>query len=102
MANLGALERGEARDDLVFVRGAILPERATNLPSRAKSVLVSDCVLDDDGTHTLGVHDGQAHANRTTVVLMIENVVVQSNHLREVIDHFREVVKSVVELGRGR
>lgn len=44
----------------------------------------------------------QAHSDRAAIVLLVENVLVQSDHLGEIVDHFREMVERIAEFGRRR
>src|SRR5208337_5557865 len=102
MAHLRALLRREAGNDLVLVDGAILPERPPYVPGRTKPILVRDRVLDDDRAHPFGMCDCQAHSDRPAVILLVEDVIAESDDLREVVHDLRKMVEGVAKRGRRR
>lgn len=61
-------------------------------------LIVGVAVLDHDRRYTLRVHDGQAVADWSAVVLHIQGVVLDADFIGEPLDHLREVIEGAREL----
>ena len=97
-----------ASKDKKFTRRAasLLPRSAqkvpTGLPEWAQSVLVSDGVLDHQGSHSIGTCCRQAEPYGASVVLHEEVVAVDTKEVGEAFDDASNVVEGVVEPCRVR
>jgi hypothetical protein len=93
---------GEERlAQLVFIRGAVLPERFAKGPGVRPAFQMPDGILNNQGGDALGMRDGQAEAHRTTVVLQVQRVAGDAELVEELRDTGCQVVKSIRERVRG-
>src|SRR5262249_43605331 len=84
--NSGSFERQKTGANLVFISCPVFPIGPANIPGWAQALFRSDGVLDDHRLYTLRVHHGEAKSDRPTIVVEIENVVMQAELVGKLVD----------------